>query len=73
MKRCPCRTARPFGPSTRRSLRATELLGGQTWACPAVATCAPRCPPTLSVCDLSSKQRFPGPYLFTYFLEENQN
>lgn len=25
MKKCPCRTARPFGPSTRRGLTATEL------------------------------------------------
>lgn len=35
MKRCPCRTARPSGPSTRRAPRATE-------ARPPAAASAPR-------------------------------
>ena len=29
MKKCPCRTARPSGPSTRRGLTATELRAGR--------------------------------------------
>lgn len=56
MKRCPCRTARPSGPSTRRGPRVTEppcLLPGL--------------PCTCLNADLSYKQRFPDPYLFTYF------
>lgn len=28
MRKCPCRTARPSGPSTRRGPTATELPGG---------------------------------------------
>lgn len=44
MKRCPCRTARPFGPSTRRDPRVTEPQGrlphGDRFRSPWTCLCA---------------------------------
>lgn len=57
MKRCPCRMARPSGPSTRRAPRATEARP-PSWR---VRPCLPSPDPPVS-----DAQRRPGPHSFTY-------
>lgn len=64
MKKCPCRMARPFGPSTRRSLTATEPRAAGEMARRPEPSCSDRVLASLLPASLVSKGFLVLVYIF---------